>query len=121
MIAKKCVLAFAAAVLMSPVLATAQEGRPVTAADLSGRTICWSGVLKVTYHPDGKTSSELRGHLSHSVWSVPEPGLVKFRRRYTPMEVLPDGSFHTRRFTGRSGGSLTSAGIYDDHWGTICN
>jgi len=102
--------------MMWPVLAAAQEGRPVTAADLSGKTICW-GRIRVSYLPDGRTLSG-RGH--YSVWSVPEPGLVKFRIRYTPMVVLPDGRFQTRRWFGKSGGSLTSADIYTDHWGTVC-
>jgi hypothetical protein len=73
MIAKKCVLAFATVVLMWPVLAAAEEGRPATAADLSGKSICWDGGrLVTTYYADGR---ELNNHGKHSVWSVPEPGL----------------------------------------------
>jgi hypothetical protein len=121
MIAKKCALALAAIAFMRPVLAHADEGRPVTAADLSGKTICWSGDLQVTYRADGTTSSNHRGHLSHSIWSVPEPGLVRFRNHYRPMLVLPDGRFQTHVFLGKSGGSLTSADIYTDHWGAVCN
>jgi hypothetical protein len=120
LIAKKCVWAIAAFGVMWPVLAAADEGRPVTAADLSGKTICWngSGGLVVTYRADGRTSNNRGGH---SIWSVPEPGLVKFLNHYRPMVVLPDGRFQTHRFFGRSGGSLTSADIYTDHWGAVCN
>jgi hypothetical protein len=117
----KCVLWGATFATVCPVLAAAQEGRPVTAADLSGKTICWSGDLQVTYHADGKTSSNHRGHLSHSIWSVTEPGLVRFRNHYRSMFVLPDGRFQTHQWLGRSGGSLTTADIYIDHWGSVCN
>jgi hypothetical protein len=101
LVAKKHVPGIAFAMIW-PVLAAADEGRPVTAADLSGKTICWNGKggLVVTYHADGRTSSKRGGH---SVWSVPKPGLVKFRYRYTPMFVLPDGRFQTHRFFGKSG------------------
>jgi hypothetical protein len=117
LIAKTRVLWGAAFAVMWPLLAAAQEGRPVTAADLSGKTICWSGDLQVTYHADGKTSANRRGRLSHSVWSVPEPGVVKFRPRYAPMTVLPDGRFQTHRLNPRN--TFTS-GKYNDEWGTVC-
>jgi hypothetical protein len=115
LIAKQCVLAFAA--LMWPVLAAADDGRPVTAADLSGKTICWGRGNIVTYHADGR---EENNHGGHSIWSVPEPGLVKFRYRYAPMVVLPDGRFQVHRWLGVSGGSLTTADIAFDDWGTVC-
>ena len=129
--AKKSVVGTAALAMMWPVLAAAEEGRPVTAADLSGKTVCWAGGYKTTYYADGRESNS-RGR--HSTWSVPEPGLVQFgpvpgspewfkfsHYNYAPMFVLPDGSFQTYRFFGKSGGSLTNADIYTDHWGKVCN
>jgi hypothetical protein len=119
LIAKKRVLGPAAFALMWPALAAAQEGRPVTAADLSGKKVCWNGGrLVTTYHADGQVSDN-QGQ--HTVWSVPEPGVVKFRIRYVPMFVLPDGRIHVHQWRGKSGGSLTNASLYHDTWGTICN
>ncbi len=117
MITKKCGAGIAAFATMWAVLAAAEEGRPVTAADLSGKTVCW-GNLVVTYEADGRTSNNRGGH---SIWSVPQPGLVHFHYRYTNMFVLPDGRLWTHNWLGKSGGSLTSADIYTDHWGTVCN
>lgn len=131
MVAKKCVLVFAVVVLMWPALADGDEGRPVTAADLSGKTVCWNGGLVTSYYADGR---EINNHGRRSLWSVPEPGLVRFgpvpgtpewtnftHYNYAPMIVLRDGRFQTHRFFGKSGGSLTSADIYTDHYGTACN
>ena len=114
----KCVLGVAASATMWPVLAVADEGRPVTAADLSGKKVCWEGGLVTTYYADGRETNNRGGN---TIWSVPEPGLVKFRYHYAPMVVLPDGRFQTHRWFGRVGGSLTNADIYTDHWGTVCN
>jgi hypothetical protein len=118
---------------MWPILAAAEQGRPLTARDLSGKKICWNGSLDVTYQADGETLENRFGHLRHSMWSVPEPGLVRFgpapgtpewsnfsHYNYRPMVVLPDGSFHVQRFRGQSGGSLTSADLYIDSWGSVC-
>jgi hypothetical protein len=118
MIAKKCVLAFATVVLMWPVLAAAEEGRPATAADLSGKSICWDGGrLVTTYYADGR---ELNNHGKHSVWSVPEPGLVKYGPaiRYLPLVVLPNGRVQSHRFFGVA---TQTSSKYIDHWGTFCN
>ena len=132
---RKWALGAVAFAITWPVLAAADEGRPVTAADLSGKKVCWYGGLVVTYQANGITLEKHRdGHLRRSTWSVPEPGLVQFgpvpgspewfnfaRYNYAPMIVLPDGRFQTHRWLGVSGGSLTSADIYTDHWGTVCN
>jgi hypothetical protein len=118
---KKWLLGIAVAIIIWPALAHA-EGRPATAADLSGKKICWNGGLEVTYQANGETLETRFGRfVRHSPWSVPEPGLVKFRLVHAPMVVLPDGSFHVQRFNGKSGGSLTSADLYYDSWGTVCN
>jgi hypothetical protein len=53
LIAKKRVLGIAAFAMLWPVLAAAAEGRPVTVADPSGKTICWNSGLAVTYQSDG--------------------------------------------------------------------
>ncbi len=126
LIAKKRAPALIAVATMWPVLAAAEEGRPVTAADLSGKKVCWESGLAVTYQANGQTSNNRDG--GHNGWSVPEPGLVEFSPtrdqpyiHYRRMLVLPGGRFQTRRWLGVSGGSLTTADIYTDHWGTVCN
>jgi hypothetical protein len=101
----------------------------VTAADLSGKTICWNSGNVVTYHPDGRRTTNRGGH---GMWWVPEPGVFMFSRIgnvtgkvygpfYRQEVVLPDGSFHTQQFFGQSGGSLTTADLYVDDWGTFCH
>ena len=101
-----------------PLLAAAEEGRPVTAADLSGKTLCWNDGVVTTYYPDGRLSDN-RG--LHTIWSVPEPGLVKYRYGISNMVVLPDGRFKTRRWQGAFGGSQTNNDRYIYHWATVCN
>jgi hypothetical protein len=118
LIAKKYIPGIAAFTMMWPVLSAADEGRPVTAADLSGKTVCWTGDLKVTYTLTERGSSNRRGRLSHSIWSVPEPGVVKFRIRYVPMTVLPDGRFQTHQLNARN---VFTPSRYNDEWGTVCN
>jgi hypothetical protein len=86
------------------------DGRPITWVDLAGKTICWSHTRTVTYERDGRTIRD--GHFV-SIWSITEPGVARFDRPsgkilYVPLFVLPDGSFQTHRWFGKSGGLLTS-------------
>jgi hypothetical protein len=87
------------------------NGRPVSAKDLSGKTICWNDGIKETFAADGvQTSNRSR----RAKWSVLEPGVLLVGRRYTQIEITRDGRFHIHRFCGICGGDL-------DWWGTPCN
>ena len=115
MIAKKLRIGVAVAVAMTcPALAYADEGRPVTESDLSGKKICWNNGWDATYAADGKYFSS-RGNRSH--WSVPSPGIVKIGNRYRQIAVLPDGRFQRHWFAGRS---TKPEGANRYRWGTVC-
>jgi hypothetical protein len=92
--------------------AFAEDGRPVTAQDISGKTICWEDGRRNTFAVDGRYTSTAG---RHSKWSVIEPGVVKAGHLEHQIEVLPDGQLHSHRFRGRS-----TRGIYVDHWGKAC-
>ena len=91
---------------------TAQQGRPVTAKDISGKTVCWDDGWRITYETDG-TSFGARGgapavNHHNSYWSLPEPGVVRRVRpggeeRYLQVTVLPDGRLAQDRFSDRRG------------------
>ena len=50
------------------------EGRPVAAADISGKKFCWEKGNTTTFAADGQFTNE-RGQLTR--WSISEPGIVK--------------------------------------------
>jgi hypothetical protein len=77
----------AAFAMMGSVEAFADQGRPVTEADLLGRKICWENGHASTYAANLRGSNES----NNWSWSVPSPGLVKSGRKYHKMEVFPDG------------------------------
>jgi hypothetical protein len=84
------------------------KGRPITAADLSGKKFCWSDGGWSIYAANGQFSNSLG---KHSHWSVPEPGVLH-AGRFLQMEVLPDGRLHWY------------FQVYSqdfDGWGTLCN
>src|SRR6202000_1968643 len=54
--------------------AFADEGRPVTAADVSGKKFCSNTGHWVQFAADGHATTDL-GH--HPKWSVLEPGVIK--------------------------------------------
>ena len=116
--ASKSGVGVAVFVTLWPLLAAAEEGRPVAAADLSGKTICWNDGRVTTYYPDGR-ETDSRG--VHSIWSVPEPGVVQYRYHSSNMVVLPDGRFETRYWQGAFGGSQTNNDRYIYHWANVCN
>ena len=87
------------------------KGRPVTAKDLAGKTICWSDGVKETFETDGIRTSSLGGHRK---WVVVEPGLLRVARVYTQIEMTQDGRFHIHRYCGLCGGDM-------DWWGTPCS
>jgi hypothetical protein len=115
MIAKKLYIRLAVAVALAwPLLAHADEGRPVVAGDLSGKKICWNNGSDGAYAADGNYFSG-QGHRSH--WSVPSPGVVKIGYRYRQIVVLPDGRFERYWFVGRSN---RPEGRDRYRWGTVC-
>jgi hypothetical protein len=89
------------------------KGRPITTADLSGKTFCWDDGGRVTYGANGKLSSNFGVH--DRPWSVPEPGVFKGGRGYDQMEVLPDGRLHIYKYC------LLCDDHDLDHWATPCN
>ncbi len=117
----------AAALIAVPALAQAQAGRPVTAADLSGKTICWEDGWRITYAGGGGylgargNSSAANPH--HERWSLLDPGVVQVDRegkqRYLQIVVLPDGRFERDRFRGK----VTKGGMagIQRSFGTVCH
>jgi hypothetical protein len=83
-------------------------GRPVTAKDFSGKRVCWNDGRPDVYGADGKFTW-YSGR--HSMWSVPEPGILKRGSLERQVELLPDGRFHMHYYAGGD----------RDFWGTVCN
>lgn len=81
------------------------KGRPVTAADLSGKKFCWSNGHWGLYGLDGFVTND---YGKHPQWSVPKPGVLHIGDHYRSIEVLRDGRLH---LSGDDG----------DGWGTVCN
>ncbi len=82
--------------LIVPSASKADQGRPVTAQDLVGKTYCWENGGKGTYGAGGSFSNN-KGY--HGTWSVTEPGVVLVGNRYNQIDVMPDGRLqqHVRR------------------------
>ena len=76
--------------------------RPVTAADLSGRSVCWSNGDKETYSPGGKYRSSAYGP---GAWQFISAGVVAVQAQSTQwssaIEKLPDGSLHATASSGQ--------------------
>jgi hypothetical protein len=91
--------------------AQAQEARPVTAADLAGKTICWDNGWRMSYAKDDSYFGA-RGD-AHAVnphtaqWSISEEGVVDIERPdkhwQDSMTVHPGGRFEIYQFSKRSG------------------
>ena len=79
--------------------AFADEGRPVTAADVSGKKFCSNTGHWIQFGADGRATTDLR---HHPRWSVLEPGLIKTGYLERQIEVLPDGQLYQHRL-GRHG------------------
>jgi hypothetical protein len=92
------------------------EGRPVTAKDICGKKICWNDGRSGLYAANGGFSND-RNPKPHSIWSVPQPGLIKTGAGYRQAEILPNGQFFSNHFCGGCG-SITGQGA---QWGTVCN
>jgi hypothetical protein len=85
--------------------------KPVTASDLTGKTICWSNGDKETYAPGGKFVSKSAGG---GAWRLMTDGVVAIQGKTwdwtSSIEKNADGSFD-RKSSG-SGWSNTSSGRY---------
>jgi hypothetical protein len=90
------------------------RGKPITFQDLAGKTFCWSDGGRVTYGANGLETNNKNNH--HPPWAVPEPGVLKYwGKRYTQVELLPDGRLHFYKY-------CLICGEHDhDTWATPCN
>jgi hypothetical protein len=92
-------------------------GRPVAAADISGKKFCWENGKTTTFAAGGQFTNET-GHLTR--WSISEPGVVKTGWRYRQIVVLPDGRLQWHISDARP--SMKIGRIVNAyHWGTICS
>ena len=92
--------------------AFSEEGRPVTAADISGKKICWNTGHTSMFAANGQVVFD-SGH--HANWSVSEPGVIVTGNTERQTVVLPDGRLQEHWFVGRS-----SKGADKYLWGTVC-
>lgn len=91
--------------------ALSDEGRPVAAADIAGKKICWNNGRSATFAANGQYTNDRN---QHSTWSIAQGGILHIGNDYTETIVLPDGRLQTHRFSGRHGGDKYG-------WGTVCN
>jgi len=87
-------LPLSAACAFSLALVSAAPAAAVTAADLSGRKICWDNGSISSYGPGGKYSNNISGE---GTWAMTGAGLHIHTDRYdyvANVQKLPDGSFH---------------------------
>jgi hypothetical protein len=91
----------AASVGFSWLLLSTAIARPVTNADLSGKTICWSDGTIKTYHPGGKTSQTFYGEGTWRVTSVGVEVSTKSFVNIFDIQILDDGTLTSAAdFTG---------------------
>ena len=86
--------------------------RPVTSADLSGKTICWDDGTKETYQPGGKTSQTFWGE---GTWRVTSVGVEKRGKIYMniwAVQILGDGTL-------TAAADFSGVGVY--RTGHYCN
>jgi hypothetical protein len=77
---------------LSLLLLSTAIARPVTTADLSGKTICWSSGLAKTFYPGGKSSETTYGE---GTWRVTPAGVqmsTKYSTNIYDVQILDDGS-----------------------------
>jgi hypothetical protein len=104
-------LALAFAISVS--LQCGANAAPVTAADLSGKKICWATGSIATYSPGGRYSSTAAGS---GTWEVTSIGVQLKTDRFNSlltMEKDADGSFKTS-FTNKKG-------LVIETIGKVCN
>jgi hypothetical protein len=103
-------LALASTILVS--LQCGTNAAPVTAADLSGKKICWSDGNVGSYFAGGKLSSKIAGEGTWEVTSLGLHILTPTVNAIRNVEKLPDGTFSSQRFSGSRSIEVT---------GKICN
>lgn len=85
-----------------------QEGRPVTADDISGKRVCWSNGRMSIFLADGQYKND-RGQ--HATWSVSQPGVIHINYTYWETQMLSDGRLLHHWYSR----------IDHYRWGTFCN
>jgi hypothetical protein len=96
------------AIFLSLALLSSASASPVTAADLSGKKICWNNGSASVYGHGGKYSNNLSGE---GTWSVTAGGVHVHTDRYdfvATIQKLPDGSFQAVI----NGAGIKSTGTY---------
>src|SRR5271169_6331479 len=93
----------ATSVGFSWLLLSTAMARPVTTADLSGKTICWgNGNGSITYHPGGKSSGTFWGEGTWRVTSVGVETSTKYFKNIFNLQILDDGTLTSdANFGGR--------------------
>ena len=105
---QKLLSLFGATVLLSLALLVPAPASVVTAADLSGKKICWNNGSASVYGRGGKYSNNLSGE---GTWSVTGAGVHVHTDRYdyvAAVQKLPDGSFQAVII----GAGIKSTGTY---------
>ena len=90
---QRYLIALSAASVLSLAFVWSASAAPVTAADLSGKKICWDNGSASHYAPGGKYSNNLTGE---GTWSMTGNGVHIHTERYdyvAAIQKLPGGSF----------------------------
>ncbi len=97
-------------ITLFPLFSALAIDKPVTAADLTGRSFCWTSGDRDTYSPGGKFESK---HWGKGTWQMMADGVVSIKTEtagwIASIQKLADGSFETRN---------NYHGIYSGHY---CN
>jgi hypothetical protein len=99
---------FVATYVFSLVLYSAALAAPVTAADLSGKKICWDNGSASSYRAGGKYANNMSGE---GTWAVTAGGVHIHTDRYdyvASIQKLGDGTFSATVATA----GIKSAGKY---------
>lgn len=105
---QKIVVPLVAALALSVLSVAAVLDVAVSAADLSGKKICWDNGSTSSYGPGAKYSNTMSGD---GTWAVGRGGVHIHTDRYDYMatiQKLPDGSFQATII----GAGVTSTGKY---------
>jgi hypothetical protein len=92
------------------------QGRPISAKDIAGKTICWSRKgVRANFAANGQYTDNQHRPGYRDQWSVPELGVLRVGYWHRQVEVLPDGRLHSYKY-------CLTCGDHDvDSWGTECN
>jgi hypothetical protein len=90
------------------------NGKPVTATDFAGKTICWSNGHVAKYGADGSFANSAG---AETRWRVPETGVLEVgNKRHCQAEVQQDGQVHLHWLKLRSRRNPVR-----DLWGQYCS